>query len=921
MRPLKLTISGFGPYAGTTILDMERIGESGLYLITGDTGAGKTTIFDAITYALYGEASGGSREVSMLRSKYAAIDTPTEVELIFEYRKKRYRVKRNPEYERPSKRGEGTTIQKAEAELTYPDGLVITKTKEVTAAIIDIMGIDYHQFSRIAMIAQGEFLKLLLASTEERKSIFRQIFQTKRYQTLQERIKAESGNLKSQCETLKSGISQYVSGIHCEEDNELYAKVEQAKAGEFTSEETIALIEKLIQKDCEAEKQKKNMLEKVEEQLAEISTQLGKAIEIEKVKKNLSGAEEMLLQKEKEEQHLLTIVESEQSRQAEHEQLSEEITMVRSQLHQYDELDASKEKLEQMNRIFLEKSKYLDQKKESLDAEMLQLMALKKELSDLKDCETFKEKLTNQYDNERQRLERLNALSNSLDSCMKLEEMQKEAQEEYRNALEAAERAQRDYSNKNRAFLDEQAGILAEILQEGEACPVCGAVEHPCLAVKSKGAPTEAELEKAKKNNEKMQKRAADASTVAGELSGQIFSKRSEIEKNCRDLIGMCNYDAVPERLSHALEKAEEAIADFEEKILIEEKKVKEKIKIENEIPIGEAKIRAWEDEVSGLDKYTSALYAEIESMTAVWKKQSSELEYESKSDAEKIIQEMKRKRAAIEKALELARREHQEMKSQIDVLQGKIKAQIEQLKGADHIDVNSEKEKQAVLFLDKKSLNHTLTAIASRSSSNHSALHNIQRKSGELARLETRWGWVKSLSNTANGNISGKEKIMLETYIQMTYFDRVIARANTRFMEMSSGQYELKRGIEADNNRSQSGLELNVIDHYNGTERSVKSLSGGESFKASLSLALGLSDEIQSYAGGICLDSMFVDEGFGSLDEDSLQQAVKVLAGLTEGTRLVGIISHVNELKEKIDKQIAITKEKSGGSQAAILF
>ena len=197
--------------------------------------------------------------------------------------------------------------------------------------------------------------------------------------------------------------------------------------------------------------------------------------------------------------------------------------------------------------------------------------------------------------------------------------------------------------------------------------------------------------------------------------------------------------------------------------------------------------------------------------------------------------------------------------------------------------------------------------------------MKNIRRQADNLAEVEERWSWVKALSNTANGNLSGKEKIMLETYVQMRYFDRVIQRANTRLMVMSDGQYELKRRIEAENNRSQSGLELDVIDHYNGSQRSVRTLSGGESFKASLSLALGLSDEIQASAGGIRLDTMFVDEGFGSLDEESLQQAIRALVELSEGNRLVGIISHVSELKEKIEKQIVVKKERVGGSRAEI--
>ena len=211
------------------------------------------------------------------------------------------------------------------------------------------------------------------------------------------------------------------------------------------------------------------------------------------------------------------------------------------------------------------------------------------------------------------------------------------------------------------------------------------------------------------------------------------------------------------------------------------------------------------------------------------------------------------------------------------------------------------------------------LQKVRTRLSSNAAVKKKIEEKSGELTSLEERWAWVKALSNTANGNITGKEKVMLETYIQMTYFDRILVRANRRLLSMTGGQYELVRRQVADNNRSQSGLELDVIDHYNGTQRSVKTLSGGESFKASLSLALGLSDEVQSSAGGIRLDTMFVDEGFGSLDEESLQQAIRTLAELGEGNRLVGIISHVGELKEKIDRQIVVTKAKTGGSRAEI--
>ncbi len=244
-----------------------------------------------------------------------------------------------------------------------------------------------------------------------------------------------------------------------------------------------------------------------------------------------------------------------------------------------------------------------------------------------------------------------------------------------------------------------------------------------------------------------------------------------------------------------------------------------------------------------------------------------------------------------------------------------------QQLRDSAEIDTEAQLERQSVLKAEKALITDSLEHIAARLKTNKTALNNISTQSGVLSDIEAKWTWVKTLSNTANGNISGKEKIMLETYIQMTCFDRIIARANTRFMLMSGGQYELKRRIDADDNRSQSGLELDVIDHYNGTERNVKTLSGGESFKASLSLALGLSDEIQSSSGGIRLDTMFVDEGFGALDEESLRQAINALKSLTEANRLVGIISHVPQLKDRIDKQIIVTKEKSGGSRVEMIY
>ena len=289
--------------------------------------------------------------------------------------------------------------------------------------------------------------------------------------------------------------------------------------------------------------------------------------------------------------------------------------------------------------------------------------------------------------------------------------------------------------------------------------------------------------------------------------------------------------------------------------------------------------------------------------------------EAKKKSEAlEKTISEMK-------EAFDKAQNALSESDKKIAGYTSSIKELTKQLSSDCDLDKEEETKKKTEITEKKTADDAVAKVLHSRIESNTQVLANIRAKVGDLDALEKRYTWLKALSNTANGNISGKEKVMLETYIQMTYFDRIIARANTRFMIMSGGQYELKRRKEAENNRSQSGLDLDVIDHYNGTERSVKTLSGGESFKASLSLALGLSDEIQASAGGVKLDTMFVDEGFGSLDEESLDQAMKALLSLADGNRLVGIISHVADLKNRIDKQIVVIKEKSGGSKANIVF
>lgn len=920
MRPVKLAISAFGPYAGKVELDMDKLGERGLYLITGDTGAGKTTIFDAITFALYGEASGENREPVMFRSKYADPDTPTFVELVFSYAGKEYCVTRNPEYERPAKRGAGMTVQRADAELIYPDGRVVTKTRDVTNAIQEIIGIDRSQFTQIAMIAQGDFLKLLLAPTEDRKRIFRQIFKTELYQNLQDKLKEESGKLGREYEMLKNSIQQFINGVSSPEDNILCIELEKAKNGSLLTADTMILIEQIIAEDENSRKELNNKLGDTEKQLEQVNARLGKAEEIGKTRRGLASAKEALQKAEPLLKKLSDQYEDEKSKQPETDSLSEAITTEKNKLQQYDELETTKKTLAAMEKEFVRKESERSAWAASLESKGKLLEAAKKELDTLKNAAVEKEKLLNLKKVLDDRKDKMGKLSADLNAYQKLWKELDAAQKKYLSAAEQAEILKTEFSNKNKAFLDEQAGILATTLEDGLRCPVCGSTEHPEPAILSETAPSEAEIKTAKGAWEKAQSDTARLSAKAGELNGQSEAKKADIVNHAAELIGDCAFDEIATGIDKVSFELNASLIELDEKIKTEEFKVMRVAELNIEIPKKETRIKEFETAINDSKMSMAALSQEIKSLKDTLEKLSKVLDFESKAKAQESVAELEKKRDQIKQKLDKAHKAFVDCKAEVDKLNGTVNALTVQLKDAEEIDADTEKKRQSELATEKAVLTKAITVISSRLDRNGEALNNIRKGGGRLAEVETKWIWVKALSNTANGNIGGKEKIMLETYIQMTYFDRILARANTRFMVMSGGQYELKRRIDAENNRSQSGLELDVIDHYNGTERSVKTLSGGESFKASLSLALGLSDEIQSSAGGIRLDTMFVDEGFGSLDDESLQQAMRALYGLTEGNRLVGIISHVSELKEKIDKQIVVTKEKTGGSRAMIV-
>ncbi len=932
MRPITLTMSAFGPYAGKMVLPLERLGESGLYLITGDTGAGKTTIFDAITFALYGEASGENREPGMFRSKYAAPETPTEVELVFAYAGKTYKVKRNPEYERPKTRGEGLTLQKADAELTYPDGRIVTKQREVDAAVREIMGIDRNQFLQIAMIAQGDFLKLLLAPTEERKKIFRQIFQTRLFAELQERLRREAGAMNDACAGAKKSLKQYVSGVLCEEDDVLSIDVRKAKNDEMPTAEVAALVGRLLEKDEGRSRLLAREIEELDKQLEQVNANLGKLEMQEKARQDLERTREALEREKTRFDNFKAAWETEKARSAEGDAAAARKAEIEAELPRYEELTNLEKETALLASGIRAKEAALEQKRQAAQQEERQLGEMKQELASLAGAGEKRERLEARRTRVAERQKGLESLQEEFRELASRRQALAQRQQEYRRAAAAEKAAADDYEAKNRAFLDEQAGILAENLTEGQPCPVCGSTSHPHPAGKSEKAPSEAQLKKAREIAESAREAARAASERCAGLLSAIEAREESLDRQVETLLpgagdaAAAGQDAAERRAAAERQIGSELLAaaaqlrELEKDIAAEQRNVRRKEALERMVPERELALAELKQQVSGLETGLASDRATQRSREEQIAERRKTLRYDSRRTAEAKAKELGDALVRMKKALADAEQSYRDSAQRIAGYQAGMQQLQKQLKEDTGLDRKAETERRMALTGQRSSRIEAAQRIAVRLRANRDALGNIREKTGDLETLEKRCAWVRSLSNTANGNIAGKEKIMLETYIQMTYFDRIIARANRRFLVMSGGQYELKRRREAENNKSQSGLELDVIDHYNGTERSVKTLSGGESFKASLSLALGLSDEIQSSAGGVRLDTMFVDEGFGSLDEESLSQAMNALAGLAEGSRLVGIISHVAELREKIDKQIVVTKEKSGGSRAEIV-
>lgn len=913
MRPIRIEMSAFGTYAGKQTVEMDRLGTSGIYLITGDTGAGKTTIFDAIVFALYGTASSDRRSGDMLRSRYAEPDTPTEVKLVFAYRNREYEIRRNPTYQRPKLRGEGMTQENASAELRLPGGEILTRTGEVDEKIREILGMTRDQFMQIAMIAQGDFLKLLLAKTEERRKIFSSIFRTGRYARLEERLKQEARQARKMYDDLVREIGF---------EQERARLPEGTDRSGLRDEEYLQAIEKFRDEAGKRLEEGEKKQELLRGELDALAARILAAEEQEKRKKALEETRQQWTKLQAAAEQRKQELEAARIREPEAKEKEARLHVEQDRLQQYDRLEELKQQKTEA-----------EKKQASDEAARKKLEEGRKVLTQqIRDCrQQIKEKdalagkaaaLSGEKERLRSQGAEYKELKTLLEACEEASEKWSRAAATYQAACGKEQEFGESYRRQHRAFLDDQAGILAAELADNQPCPVCGSLHHPSPAVKTDDAPTRETVEQSQKRWEESKTAMDEAGRKAAALRGTRDSSLQHMEEKAKGL----NMPTEPAMLKETLMEEQKRFRpkwkEVTEALAASEAAAEAKVVLEEKLETLQKKQEEDEEAYRKLELESARLQEQIENLAKNYADRKETLPYADRESARKAVtlleQKIREIREAVQSAEEnekAAARRIQEAEGRMDELQKQIREgeSAEAMTSAE-LQENQKQKKEEQLRLQAEAKEDNLIW-----ETNSAAAGSIRKLSGEREQAARKYSMLQNLADTANGNLSGKQRIQLETYVQQQLFDRILVRANTRFRVMSGGQYDLVRRKEYQKNQ-QSGLDLDVVDHYNGTTRSVSTLSGGESFMASLSLALGLSDEIQESAGGVQLDALFVDEGFGSLDEETLDQAMKAIQTLAEdGGRIVGIISHVTELQNRIDRQLLVRKMKSGGSTATI--
>lgn len=923
MKPLKLTMSAFGSYAGKNVIDFTGQ-QQGIFLITGDTGAGKTTIFDAITYALYNQTSGGERNGNMMRSQYARPETETYVELEFLYRGQTYRVRRNPDYKITKTLKNGKIREQKvphSVELTLPDGTVFPEKKNATdAKIIEILGLTADQFSQIVMIAQGDFLKLLYTKSDERKMIFSKLFRTDIYWKIQENLRRKSMEMDERIQENDRAFEQEKSRI-----------IPLPESEELPLDE---LVERLRERLKDALKEQNLRRANVEE----LNKKITKYEEINKLFRSLekirqTGKELEARQAESKERR----------QQIENARKADKVLVAEQQnLRQQQEVEQSAQAIAKMTETLANDQEMFEslktQLQESEAKQKREAADIQKKMLALEQSFPSYEALQNARSEEQQAKKVWEDLGKTSEESFHkkeagiaaLKEQQKQQEQVVeqtkknweQTSLGASESA-KHYEHMYEAFLKEQAGILAENLSAGCPCPVCGSTVHPDPAKLSDHAVTELEVEQAKKTRAAAEEKR-DLAYLAFEAEKTEKQKLAQaVEKEEADFV-LAQTIAKQQRKEAeqnyvSLQKIAEQIREKLVYPSLAEAK-KQYAAMQKALEAAEQEIERKRQKVSELAEAMNTLkgqkLAEEENQkTAKKLAAKTEKEYAKLLEKSGFVSEETYHLAILpERSRSKLEREEKEYESQCLRQQSEQKLLEKQVSGKTYTDTTElneqlKAEKQALKETEK-----TYMELHTAYENDRSVLQNCAVYLEKGKKLESEDQVIKSLSKTANGRLSGSAKIDFETYIQRQYFKQIIHEANKRLLTMSNHQFILKLKEEANTGRkTNEGLDLSVYSLVTDSERDVKTLSGGESFLAALAMALGLSDIVERSAGAIHPDMMFIDEGFGSLDAQSRQQAIEVLGELAGDSRMVGIISHVTELKEQIDRKLVVSRTDKG--------
>lgn len=923
MKPLKLTMSAFGSYAGKNVIDFTGQ-QQGIFLITGDTGAGKTTIFDAITYALYNQTSGGERNGNMMRSQYARPETETYVELEFLYRGQTYRVRRNPDYKITKTLKNGKIREQKvphSVELTLPDGTVFPEKKNATdAKIIEILGLTADQFSQIVMIAQGDFLKLLYTKSDERKMIFSKLFRTDIYWKIQENLRRKSMEMDERIQENDRAFEQEKSRIILLPESE-----------ELPLDE---LVERLRERLKDALKEQNLRRANVEELNKKITKyeEINKLfVSLEKIRQNGKELEARQVESKERRQQIENALKADKVLVAEQQNLRQQQTVEQSvqAIAKMEETLTNNQEMFETLKTQLQEVE-AEQKREAAD--------IQKKMLALEQSFPSYEALQNARSEEQQAKKVWEDLGKTSEESFHkkeagiaaLKEQQKRQEQVVeqmkknweQTSLSASESA-KHYEHMYEAFLKEQAGILAENLSAGCPCPVCGSTVHPDPAKLSDHAVTELEVEQAKKTRAAAEEKR-DLAYAAFEAEKTEKQKLAQaVEKEEADFV-LAQTIAKQQRKEAeqnyvSLQKIAEQIREKLVYPSLAEAK-KQYAAMQKALEAAEQEIERKRQKVSELAEAMNTLkgqkLAEEENQkTAKKLAAKTEKEYAKLLEKSGFVSEETYHLAILpERSRSKLEREEKEYESQCLRQQSEQKLLEKQVSGKTYTDTTElneqlKAEKQALKEAEK-----TYMELHTAYENDRSVLQNCAVYLEKGKKLESEDQVIKSLSKTANGRLSGSAKIDFETYIQRQYFKQIIHEANKRLLTMSNHQFILKLKEEANTGRkTNEGLDLSVYSLVTDSERDVKTLSGGESFLAALAMALGLSDIVERSAGAIHPDMMFIDEGFGSLDAQSRQQAIEVLAELAGDSRMVGIISHVTELKEQIDRKLVVNRTDNG--------